>query len=164
MKTWKDLTLLAAARQVGILAKTFCLAAVDASFYQIARGLLLPFSIILSYVLLRKDSYIPPLSMFGCALVMSGFGAGVITDSARGGVAHTSPQGIIMGVGSSFTTAIESVVVKKYTSSSDLGMWQLIWMTSGMQLIPYVPILMFSGEIPQLISATQVRSFACIKN
>ena len=56
----------------------------------------------------------------------------------------TSYKGMLLGVGSSFTTAVESVVVKKFMSKGDEGMWQLVWMSSFMQLGLYVSIFPLS--------------------
>ncbi|KAI5777287.1 hypothetical protein EDC01DRAFT_679404 [Geopyxis carbonaria] len=144
---WRALVPLAAARLVGVLAKTLCLAAVNASFYQIARGLLLPFSLLLSTLFLRPRPVNPPLSLGGCALVMCGFATGVVTDLQK---MLTSYVGLALGVGSSFTTAVESVVVKRFVSKGDEGMWQLVWMSSTMQLALYIPLMLFSGEWAQL--------------
>ncbi|KAG9859411.1 hypothetical protein KCU98_g26, partial [Aureobasidium melanogenum] len=110
------------ARLIGILAKTFCLASVDASLYQIARGLLLPFTLLLSHFFLHPPPYNPPLSLFGCGMIMMGFATGMITDL---GAMLTSIKGLLLGVGSSFTTAVESVVVKRFLTKGDEGMWQM---------------------------------------
>jgi GDP-fucose transporter C1 len=132
---------------VGILAKTYCLASVNASFYQIARGLLLPFTLLLSYLILRPRPTNPPLSLAGCGVIMLGFATGMVTDLQK---MLTSYKGMALGVGSSFTTAVESVVVKKFLGKGDEGMWQLVWMSSFMQLGLYVPLLFFSGELNTL--------------
>ncbi|CAD0107003.1 unnamed protein product, partial [Aureobasidium uvarum] len=131
------------ARLVGILAKTFCLASVDASLYQIARGLLLPFTLLLSHFFLHPPPYNPPLSLFGCGMIMMGFATGMITDL---GAMLTSIKGLLLGVGSSFTTAVESVVVKRFLTKGDEGMWQMVWMTNCMALACYFPLFIISGE------------------
>jgi len=150
-QAWKAIFPLCCARLVGILAKTLCLAAVNASFYQIARGLLLPFTLLLSYLILRPRPTNPPLSLAGCAVIMLGFGTGMVTDIRK---MLTSYKGLFLGVGSSFTTAVESVVVKKFLGKGDEGMWQLVWMSSTMQLALYAPILLLSGETDALAATT----------
>lgn len=142
---------------VGILAKTFCLASIDASFYQIARGLLLPFTLLLSLVVLRPTPYFPPLSLGGAGAVMLGFVAGMATDFKS---KLTGGKGLILGVGSSFTTAVESVVVKKYLSpgkgkSEDdaMGVWQMVWMSNVMSVFFFVPLLVLSGESKTFFAA-----------
>jgi GDP-fucose transporter C1 len=104
---------------------------------------------LLSYLVLRPRPYNPPVSLFGCALVMSGFAIGMTTDLHR---MLTSTKGMLLGVGSSFTTAVESVVVKKFLGKGDEGMWQLVWMSSFMQLFIYVPLLYVSGDMATLDS------------
>jgi GDP-fucose transporter C1 len=100
---------------VGVLAKTYCLAAVDASFYPIARGLLLPFTLGLSYLFLpSKYATFPPLALGGAAIVISGLGIGMVSVMNK---MLTSSRGLVLGVGSSMTTAIESIVVKRFVGA-----------------------------------------------
>lgn len=141
---WIAILPLTIARLVGILAKTFCLASVNASVYQIARGLLLPFTLLLSLMVLRPRPYYPPLSLAGCAVVMSGFGAGMTADYSQ---MLTSGKGVLLGIGSSFTTAVESVVVKRFLGKGDEGMWQMVWMSNAMAVLFYIPLLPLSGEL-----------------
>ncbi|KAK0383036.1 hypothetical protein NLU13_8952 [Sarocladium strictum] len=155
LAAWKALLPLTIARLVGILAKTYCLASVNASVYQIARGLLLPFTLVLSLLVLRPRPYYPPLSLAGCALVMAGFGAGMASDYSQ---MLTSGKGVLLGVGSSLTTAIESVVVKRFLGKSPEGMWQMVWMSNVMATAFYVPLLPLSGELPTFLSLFDVTS------
>ncbi|KAF1991895.1 hypothetical protein K402DRAFT_299758, partial [Aulographum hederae CBS 113979] len=164
LSTWRSMLPLTLARLTGILAKTFCLASVNASFYQIARGLLLPFTLLLSLGLLRPTPYFPPLSLVGAGAVMAGFVAGLASDFGK---KLTGMKGMVLGVGSSFTTAVESVVVKRYLSPAkktnitpagqpnevveeELGVWQMVWMSNILSLAFYVPLLILSGDINTL--------------
>lgn len=112
--------------------------------YQIARGLLLPFTLLLSLAVLRPRPYFPPLSLVGCGLIMAGFVVGMGSDYSK---MLTSGNGILLGIGSSLTTAAESVVVKKLLTTSKEGMWQMIWMSNTMAILFYVPLLPLSGEL-----------------
>jgi GDP-fucose transporter C1 len=58
--------------------------------YQIARGLLLPFTLLLSLELLRPRPYFPPL------LIMAGFVGGMGSDGSK---MLTSGNGILLGIG-----------------------------------------------------------------
>lgn len=132
-----------------MLAKTFCLAAVDASFYQIARGLLLPFTLGLSYLFLpSKYATFPPLALFGASIVIFGFGIGMVSDMNK---MLTSSRGLFLGVGSSMTTAIESIVVKRFVGArakeTGEGVIQMVWMSNVIALGLYVPVLLVSGEL-----------------
>lgn len=77
-------------------------------------------------------------------MVMAGFGAGMASDYSQ---MLTSGKGVLLGVGSSFTTAVESVVVKKFLGKSSEGMWQMVWMSNVMALFFYAPLLPLSGEL-----------------
>lgn len=64
----------------------------------------------------------------------------------------TSTLGMALGVGSSFTTAVESIVVKKFMSgkTKEVGMWQMIYMTNFMALMIYIPLLWSTPEYTSL--------------
>ncbi|KAM0253713.1 hypothetical protein ACHAP5_000290 [Fusarium lateritium] len=155
LNAWIALLPLTVARLVGILAKTYCLASVNASVYQIARGLLLPFTLFLSLLVLRPRPYYPPISLVGCAMVMAGFGTGMMADYSQ---MLTSGKGVLLGVGSSFTTAVESVVVKRFLGKSQEGMWQMVWMSNCMALLFYIPLFPLSGEMSTMSSLFTVES------
>lgn len=106
---------------------------------------MLPFTLLLSLVVLRPRPHYPPIALGGCAMVMAGFGAGMAADYAQ---MLTSAKGIMFGVGSSFTTAVESVVVKKFLSKSSEGTWQMVWMSNVMALVFYGPLLAATGGLP----------------
>ncbi|SPJ78162.1 related to GDP-fucose transporter [Fusarium torulosum] len=155
LNAWIALLPLTVARLIGILAKTYCLASVNASVYQIARGLLLPFTLFLSLLVLRPRPYYPPISLVGCAMVMAGFGTGMMADYSQ---MLTSGKGVLLGVGSSFTTAVESVVVKRFLGKSQEGMWQMVWMSNCMALLFYIPLFPLSGEMSTMSSLFTVES------
>lgn len=75
---------------------------------------------------------------------MAGFGAGMAADYSQ---MLTSGKGVLLGIGSSFTTAVESVVVKRYLGKSSEGMWQMVWMSNCMAVLCYLPLLPMSGEL-----------------
>jgi GDP-fucose transporter C1 len=155
LNAWIALLPLTVARLIGILAKTYCLASVNASVYQIARGLLLPFTLFLSLLVLRPRPYYPPISLVGCAMVMAGFGTGMLADYSQ---MLTSGKGVLLGVGSSFTTAVESVVVKRFLGKSQEGMWQMVWMSNCMAVLFYIPLFPLSGEMATMSNLFTVES------
>lgn len=143
---------LAVARTVGALAKTACLAVVDASFYQIARGLLLPFTLFLSFAVLgKKLNSFAPLSLVGAGCVIVGFGIGMTSDLFS---TSTSQLGFALGIGSSFTTAVEAVVIKKFVSAQmqEKGddMMQMVWMSNVLSAILYSSIWFVMGDHSEL--------------
>ena len=116
----------------------------DATFYQTARGLLLPFTVLLSLYFFPQTRF-ASLTLVGIALVILGFAGGIFVDLQHG---LTLNWGIALGVWSSFTTAVETVVLKQYTAANDTPMLQLIYMSSLVAAIIYSPlILLFESEV-----------------
>ncbi|GAO51068.1 hypothetical protein SAICODRAFT_79853 [Saitoella complicata NRRL Y-17804] len=150
-RVWRSFYPLALARLVGVLAKTYCLAAVNASFYQIARGLLLPFTLILGSIFLAPKPTYSPHSLLGAGLVMLGFVFGVVTDLDQ---MQTSTIGVALGVGSSLTTAVETIVVKIFLGKreGETGVFSMIFMTNIMAFVTLLPIFVFTGEYASLVS------------
>jgi hypothetical protein len=110
--------------------------------------LLLPFTLLLSFLFLGKSfADFPPLAIVGCASVIGGFAIGMFSDIAK---MSTSTLGLALGVGSSLTTAIESVVVKMFVGAkakqTGEGMIQMVWMSNVISIALYVPIMFISGE------------------
>lgn len=92
---------------VGLALNTLCLRHLDASLYQVARALILPFTVFLTCVVLHQRSsfYI----LMSCAVVSGGFLVGIFAENE----VEISLLGIIFGIGSSVTTALHSIIIKK---------------------------------------------------
>jgi GDP-fucose transporter C1 len=123
VSTCKGLTPLIAINCVGLAFNTYCLQYVDASFYreffacssgarprpctaEVARGLVLPFTTVLSYFILGTKSSGMLLTAIG--VVCCGFLVGVANENLS-----VSGLGIFLGVLSSVTTAGHAIVVKR---------------------------------------------------
>ncbi|KAK4049321.1 hypothetical protein OIV83_004258 [Microbotryomycetes sp. JL201] len=140
---WRTFLPLGLTRILGALSKTACLANVDAAFYQTARGLLLPFTVILSLYFLPNTRF-APLTIAGITLVVVGFVFGIWVDLEK---ALSLNWGIALGVWSSFTTAVETVVLKQYSAGNDLHMLQLIYMSNALAAVVYAPLVyIFEAE------------------
>jgi GDP-fucose transporter C1 len=117
---------------------------VDASFYQVARGLILPFTVLTSYTMLHTR---PSLRiLLSCSIVTSGFFVGVFLDSV-----HFSLPGILFGVASSLMTALHAAVMKRgfqVVEGSALSMSWYSNLLSALLLLPFVIIL---GEGPAVL-------------
>lgn len=97
---------------VALIFNTLCLKDVDASFFQIARGLLLPFTITVSAIHTRK---LPGGPAIGAALVVSaGFFLGLSPGSFFNSrsVSRATALSLFYGVFSALMTAIHAVLVK----------------------------------------------------
>lgn len=163
LQVWKAFLPLGLTRILGALSKTACLANVDAAFYQTARGLLLPFTVLLSVYFLPQTRF-APLTIAGIILVIIGFAGGIIVDLQQ---ALTLNWGIALGVWSSFTTAVETVVLKHYSAGNDMHMFQLIYMSSAVAIVVYAPlVLIFEGtglqsETPETVHKFLISALAC---
>ncbi|TFY73821.1 hypothetical protein EWM64_g10191 [Hericium alpestre] len=91
MQLLKGLVPMIGLNVIGLSSNNYTLKYVDASFYQVARGLVLPLTVGTSYVFLHSR---PSLRiLLSCALVTSGFFIGVFLDGT-----HVSSLGIFFGV------------------------------------------------------------------
>lgn len=152
-QVWRNFLPLGIARVVGALSKTACLARVDAAFYQTARGLLLPFTVILSLYFLPSTQF-GSRTLLGIGLVLLGFFVGILYDLQQ---ALTLNIGIVLGVWSSLTTAVETVVLKRYSDQDDgLHMLQLLFMSSFLSILIYTPLMILT-EFDQVSSIKSTR-------
>ena len=114
---------------------------VDASFYQVARGLLLPFTVLTSYFMLVARPSVRIL--ISCSVITFGFFIGVFLDGTR-----ISTLGVLFGITSSLMTAIHAAVMKrgfKVVEGSALSMSWYSNLLSSVLLVPFVIVL---GEGP----------------
>ncbi|GAA5874245.1 hypothetical protein JCM8547_007803 [Rhodosporidiobolus lusitaniae] len=136
--TCKGLIPLIACNVLGLAFNTYCLQYVDASFYQIARGLVLPFTVFFSWYLLGSRSSRPTLIAVG--IVCIGFILGV------GGEIHTTALGTLLGVLSSVTTAVHAIVVKRSLNVVS-GTLDLAYYSNLLSAFVILPFVVLSGEI-----------------
>lgn len=147
---------------------------VDASMYQVARGLLLPITVAISGVILhtRPSARI----LLSCAVVTVGFFIGVLIDnpsavmSAVGagdkaaaddttalpttGGAGKGPSfiGIMFGVLSSCTTALHAVVIKRSLDAVKGNTLQLAWYSNLLSALVMLPLVVIAGEVPGVLA------------
>lgn len=113
----------------------------DASFYQVARGLVLPFTVCTSFIVLHSR---PSLRiLISCSVVTLGFFVGVFLDGTP-----LSLVGIGFGVASSAITAIHSVVIKQSLTVVDGSALLLSWYTNLLSAGVLAPIVLLAGEGP----------------
>ncbi|WVR03996.1 hypothetical protein IAU60_000995 [Kwoniella sp. DSM 27419] len=150
----KDLLPLVFVNVLGLVFNNACLQYVDASFHQVARGLVLPFTIIVTVVILHQ--YPSPLALTAALVVTCGFFSGVLLDpnhassrasAAVGGNDHSS-LGIMFGAMSSVSSACHAVLIKrglKSVSNSPIG---LSYYNNILSTLALIPIFIVSGELP----------------
>ncbi|KAJ3980546.1 hypothetical protein F5890DRAFT_1568676 [Lentinula detonsa] len=128
---------------IGLSFSNYTLKYVDASFYQVARGLVLPFTVCTSFVMLNAR---PSLRiLFSCGIVTLGFFIGVFLDGTP-----LSLVGIFFGVVSSAITAIHSVVIKQSLSVVNGSALLLSWYTNLLSALVLVPIIVLAGETAEI--------------
>ncbi|KAB5590857.1 GDP-fucose transporter 1 [Ceratobasidium theobromae] len=145
---------------LGLNFNNFCLKYVDASFYQVARGLVLPFTVVTSLLFLHAA---PPSRriLLACGIVTGGFFTGVFLDHVTAsGLASKvvskpdsgpSALGVFFGILSSMSTALQAVVIKRALDVVDGSAIDLAWYTNLLSAVANVPIIILAGEVPAVL-------------
>nr|GAT46716.1 predicted protein [Mycena chlorophos] len=145
VQTAKGMAPLIALNVIGLSFSNFTLKYVDASFYQVARGLVLPFTVATSYFMLHTRPSTRILS--ACAIVTAGFMIGVLLDAIP-----VSLRGIFFGVVSSLISAIATVVIKQALPIVNGSSIVLAWYGNLLSAIVLFPILLLAGEGPAILA------------
>ncbi|KAI0316570.1 hypothetical protein OF83DRAFT_1126237 [Amylostereum chailletii] len=126
---------------IGLSANNYTLKYVDASFYQVARGLVLPLTVLTSFVFLHTR---PSLRiLYSCAMVTAGFFVGVLLDGTQ-----VSGLGIAFGIISSGMTAMHAVVMKRSLDVVGGSALNLSWYSNLFSAIVLAPCIILVGEGP----------------
>ncbi|KAF7343384.1 TPT domain-containing protein [Mycena venus] len=134
VKVCKGLVPMVGLSVLGLSLSNFTLKYVDASVYQVARGLVLPFTVAVSGVVLHTR---PSLRiLFACAIVTMGFFCGVFLDRIP-----MSLVGVGFGVASSTVTATHSVVIKQSLEVVNKSTILLSWYTNLLSIFVLAPIV-----------------------
>ncbi|GJJ16130.1 hypothetical protein Clacol_010410 [Clathrus columnatus] len=136
---------------LGLSFNNYTLKYVDASFYQVARGLVLPFTVLLSYLFLHSRPSLKVL--LSCGIVTLGFFIGVFLDNYN--TAATAPTtstlntlGIFFGLLSSLTTASSAIIIKRSLATSVVegSTVALAWYSNLLSAIVLLPLVWIVGE------------------
>ncbi|KAF9426402.1 hypothetical protein BGZ94_006581 [Podila epigama] len=138
----KALVPLIAINVIGLGVNTMCLVYVDTSFYQIARGLVLPFTVVFAYTLLGQPS--SNLVLASCFTVFCGFYTGVTSEI------NVSQLGVFFGVVSSITTSLHAIVIKKSLGAVNNSSIDLVYYNNVLSLLATTPIIFLSGEATEI--------------
>ncbi|OAX43767.1 hypothetical protein K503DRAFT_730980 [Rhizopogon vinicolor AM-OR11-026] len=129
---------------VGLSLSNYTLKYVDASVYQVARGLVLPFTVLTSCFFLAAR---PSLRiLLSCSIVTLGFFVGVFLDAVP-----MALLGICFGVASSAITAVHSVVIKKSLDVVKGSAMNLSWYTNLLSAVAMIPVIILAGEVPAIV-------------
>jgi solute carrier family 35 (GDP-fucose transporter), member C1 len=147
-------------------SNNYCLKYVDASFYQIARGLVLPLTVFFSVLFLRNAR--PPIRIFvACGVVTIGFFVGVLLDGShdsRGDGNGPSLLGISFGILSSMTTAVHAVVIKKSLEVVNGDAIELSWYSNILSSVLLLPLIVLAGEVPDIFTLISAPVFSATGN
>ncbi|KAJ6588267.1 hypothetical protein B0H19DRAFT_202095 [Mycena capillaripes] len=131
---------------LGLSLSNYTLKYVDASFYQVARGLVLPFTVCVSGFILHSR---PSLRiLFSCAIVTLGFFTGILFKGT-----NVAMIGVAFGVSSSIVTAAHSVVIKQSLNIVNGSAILLSWYTNLLGILVLAPFIIFGegGNVMKLL-------------
>lgn len=124
---------------LGLSFNTICLQYVDASFYQVARALVLPFTVLFSFMFLKqKTSY---KILLACLVVCIGFFVGVSSERLS-----ISFVGITFGICSSISTALHAIVIKKSLTVVKGNTLDLVYYNNILSAIAFMPLIFLFRE------------------
>ncbi|KAG8848873.1 hypothetical protein FRB96_001005 [Tulasnella sp. 330] len=138
---------------VGLVFNTLCLRAVDASFFQVARGLVLPLTIAVSSLITHSR---PSQAVIIAAFIVSlGFFIGV-SPGAIFSSTNTAPDAsalaLVYGIMSSLMIAIHAVLIKSAHEYVDNSSIKLAYWTNLGSAVMILPFIIFTGEVQKLMA------------
>ncbi|ORX36335.1 hypothetical protein BD324DRAFT_489113 [Kockovaella imperatae] len=150
----KELAPLVGINVLGLIFNNYCLQYVDASFHQVARGLVLPCTILITIFVLKQ--YPSRLSLIAALIVTSGFFSGVLFDpnhasskaSAAVAKPHSSVLGILFGASSSIASACHAILIKKSLTAVQGSAIALSYYNNILSTLALIPLVIICGEGP----------------
>ncbi|KAG6334540.1 hypothetical protein ID866_4556 [Astraeus odoratus] len=133
---------------IGLVFNTLCLRDVEASFFQIARGLVLPLTILVSSFHTRSTP--SPRVIIAATIVTFGFLVGVAPSSKLPTSATPSAMSLFYGFLSSLFIAFHAVLIKSslpYCNNSTIHLAYWTNLGSAVLLVPFIPL---NGELSVL--------------
>ncbi|EDR15191.1 uncharacterized protein LACBIDRAFT_320837 [Laccaria bicolor S238N-H82] len=141
----------------GLVFNTLCLRDVDASFFQIARGLVLPLTIAVSSAYTHSA---PSRNVIIAAVtVTTGFMVGVAPSSSTPVSAIPSTLSLFYGVLSSLFIAFHAVLIKNSLPHCNNSTIQLAWWTNFGSAVMILPFVLIRGEISTLWAMSQAQEW-----
>ncbi|EJU05464.1 hypothetical protein DACRYDRAFT_74687 [Dacryopinax primogenitus] len=148
LRTAKDLFAVVFVNIVGLAFNTLCLRDVEASFFQIARGMVLPLTIAASSIQTRSRPSALVLLAAGCVTI--GFLLGIVP--SRTLPVHAIPSGLslLYGFLSALFIAVHAVLIKSSLPHVNNSAIQLAYWTNLGSAIMLLPVIVFDGEASRL--------------
>ncbi|KAJ3511386.1 hypothetical protein NLJ89_g4123 [Agrocybe chaxingu] len=142
---------------VGLVFNTLCLRDVEASFFQIARGLVLPLTIAVSSLYSRSSP--SRMVLVSATIVTLGFMLGVAPSSSLPVTAIPSTLSLFYGVLSSLFIAFHAVLIKYSLPYCNNSTIELAWWTNAGSAILIFPFVILHGEPFKLYGLSQSTSW-----
>ena len=152
------------ANVVGLVFNIYCLKLVDASYFQVARGLTLPMTVVLQSLTTGEKPTMG--TIVSCGFVTWGFTYSflpipvtfldtIVTESTvvegMGRSAEAPMLGMIFGVAAAAMIAIHAVLVKGAIKAVEGKTMDLAYWQNVLSVIALLPGMAISGEIPILL-------------
>ncbi|KAJ6595554.1 hypothetical protein DFH09DRAFT_973616 [Mycena vulgaris] len=136
---------------IGLVFNTLCLANVDASFFQIARGLLLPFTILIASLCIRV---IPRVNVLLAAFIVTcGFIVGITPTFYPGSTSNAAREpvkAVVYGFISCLVLSIHAVLSKAATAHVTHSVVALSYWGNLMMSVMMFPCILLNGELDML--------------
>ena len=169
---WNTATIVAVApvctaNVVGLVFNIYCLQMVDASYFQVARGLTLPMTVVLQSLMTGEKPSRGTIA--SCGLVTWGFTyaflpAPFLSSAAATGAASSAGAntalvvgreapvlGMILGVFSAAMVAIHAVLIKSALKSVEGKTLDLAYWQNALSAIALLPAILISGEVRGMV-------------
>ncbi|KAH9982829.1 hypothetical protein BGW80DRAFT_1265173, partial [Lactifluus volemus] len=147
--TMKKLFPVVSINVVGLVFNMFCLREVEVTFFQIARGLVLPLTI--SVTSLTSHSHPTTRVIVAAAIVTTGFFIGVTSEGSLPVSSITPTISLLYGVVSSLGIAVHSVLVKSSLPYCNNSAIQLAYWTNAGSAVLLSPFVLLLGEPAKLL-------------
>jgi len=151
--TAKKLTPVVTVNIVGLILNTLCLRGVEASFFQIARGLVLPLTILVSCIHTYARPSVKVLVATG--IVTSGFFTGISPNKDLPISASPSVISLMYGLLSSLFIALHVVLIKSSLPHCNNSTIELAYWTNLGSAVMITPLILLNGELGTLVALTR---------
>lgn len=136
---------------IGLVWNTLCLRAVDASYFQIARGLVLPLTILVAALHGRKAPSV--LIITASAIVTVGFLVGTTPSATLSESASTA--GLVYGALSALAIAVHAVLIGAALPIVNGSALELAYWSNAGTAVLLAPLVLLNGEGAKVLLASQ---------
>ena len=153
VQTAKKLTPVVSVNIIGLVFNTLCLRGVEASFFQIARGMVLPLTILVSCIHTHAR---PSAKVYiATGIVTVGFLTGISPSKGLPVSASPSVVSLIYGMLSSLFIAIHAVLIKASLPHCNNSTIELAYWTNLGSAVMAAPFILLNGELETLARLTR---------